>query len=417
MIDNSVRRRMREIAGLPVGTPTPIVHENCSPAERRRRELAELPSSTTVNVATLTEAEHRMRSLAGITEGALAVKGNSVSASSPDRVPDSESYSRNAGGVGTARFTQQAPSPHPLPSPVQARAGLLHQAVQVCNSAIAMGRPLFGAALRSISATCSAIIDAVLNGEPERRAAENFSSPALQVDDDDATVCETLRTALNMCAEALNDNQMPVEDVKQLAALLGSAAELVTLASDQQEPQMPAGFEAARTKGTLLTENMIFEVSQVSESNGAMRVRGIAQRAEVRNRNNRVYPRHVMEREIGKLQERIKAGDSVFASADHPSDGVARISDAAAIWRNVEMQPDGAVVAEADLLDTHPGKNLQAIFRAGGRVGISARGFGTTHKRQHNGEEADIVDDSYSLKSFDLVLDQSVADATATVAR
>jgi hypothetical protein len=156
-------------------------------------------------------------------------------------------------------------------------------------------------------------------------------------------------------------------------------------------------------------------ISEV-EVNGKkyMRVKGVFGRADERNANNRIYTSKLIERETKGLAER-STKDTVFMQADHPTDGVSRISDTAAILRSVTYDPSTKeVTGEADILTTRKGTDLAEIVRAGGKVGISARGFGTTSVGEHAGQKGDIVNDDYKLVTYDFVVGQSTRNAVVT---
>ena len=114
------------------------------------------------------------------------------------------------------------------------------------------------------------------------------------------------------------------------------------------------------------------EEEQVDEKTGAKTkkfvVEATVQHADVPNKNGRVYPRNILEREIRKFQKAIDEG-SAFGEADHPTGQGSSVTRVSALFRKVWMEKDGAVKAEAVIPDTHVGKDVQAIIRAGGRPG------------------------------------------------
>jgi hypothetical protein len=169
-----------------------------------------------------------------------------------------------------------------------------------------------------------------------------------------------------------------------------------------------------------LFENIPFEIIEWKEIEEAgakkFRVKGVFNRADERNANNRIYPAKLVEREHRKLQERIaKQDESTFMQADHPSDGISRIRDTTAIMRGVNYDPvSKKVIGEADIVPTSLGRDLQEIIRAGGKVGISARGFGTTAPGEHAGQKGDVVQEDYQLVTYDFVVGQSTRGAVIT---
>lgn len=114
--------------------------------------------------------------------------------------------------------------------------------------------------------------------------------------------------------------------------------------------------------------------------------------------NRRVYPRPIWESNIAKLSADIAEG-KVFGEADHPQDGRTKLQRVSHIIRKLEIEGD-SVMGEAEILDTDQGKNLKAIVRAGGKIGVSSRGFGSTKR---NAQGFDEVQEDYNLVTWDFV--------------
>jgi hypothetical protein len=167
----------------------------------------------------------------------------------------------------------------------------------------------------------------------------------------------------------------------------------------------------------LLIETMpvAFEILEeaTAKNGGRMKIKGVFTVADEVNGNGRVYQEAILDREIDRLKALI-AENRVFGEADHPDDGKSRISNTAAMLTNIEKQvADGRklYMGEAVVLNTSKGKDLQEIIRAGGRPGVSSRGFGSLVKGNWQGKAADIVQEDFSLKTFDFVIGQSTKDA------
>ncbi len=144
-----------------------------------------------------------------------------------------------------------------------------------------------------------------------------------------------------------------------------------------------------------LFEAIPFELKEVKEieHNGERltQVTGIMHRANELNGNHRIYPATILSREVNKLKERLGSGDTVFSQADHPADGVTGIGDTAAMLKSVEYTPKDEVVGTAIILPTAKGRDLAAIVRAGGKVGITVRGFGTTRPGECAGQQGEVA--------------------------
>jgi len=154
-----------------------------------------------------------------------------------------------------------------------------------------------------------------------------------------------------------------------------------------------------------------------AKNGGRMRVKGIFTVADEINGNGRVYREYILDREIEKLKP-MMAENSVYGEADHPGDGKSTIKNTAAMLTGIEKGVlDGRKVyfGEATILNTEPGgKNLQEIIRAGGKIGLSSRAFGSVLKGNWQGKMADIVQEDLTLKTFDFVIGQSTKDAVVT---
>jgi len=129
---------------------------------------------------------------------------------------------------------------------------------------------------------------------------------------------------------------------------------------------------------------------------------------DVPTANGRVYTRPVMEREISRLQEKIKTG-SLLGNVDHPGDGKGRIMDAGHIVRGLWMEKDGSVHGKFEIVEeSDAGRNLAAFLRRGASIGMSSRGLGSTHTNE-SGQE--VVGEDFKLSSYDFVCDPAVSSA------
>lgn len=161
------------------------------------------------------------------------------------------------------------------------------------------------------------------------------------------------------------------------------------------------------TQSRLLTDSRVVMLQLVEGAEpGKVRMRGEFARCGVATENKRVYPHRLWEREINRLSRPMQERQ-LYGELDHPSDGRTQLARVSHILTNLEIK-DGVVYGEAEILDTERGKNLKAILQAGGKVGISSRGFGETRTNE-KGEE--VVQDNYRLQTFDFVADPADQNA------
>jgi len=144
----------------------------------------------------------------------------------------------------------------------------------------------------------------------------------------------------------------------------------------------------------------------------SMRVRMKWQHADIVNRNNRVYPKQLLQREMDNIQEGLVEG-AVFGASYHPKGADAEVNDVAIIWHKTWMEEDGSCMGEGTILPTTNGKDAQIIIKAGGRIGISSRGTGSVSKVTRDGKQIEQVNNDYKMLSpGDMVLTPSVPGAS-----
>jgi hypothetical protein len=146
----------------------------------------------------------------------------------------------------------------------------------------------------------------------------------------------------------------------------------------------------------------------IQESEGGKLVaRGEFARCDVPTQNGRTYPRGVYSREIKKLQESV-AARRAFGELDHPEDGKTKLSRVSHVITKLEIDKNGVVMGEAEILNTPNGQTLKAILEAGAEVGVSSRGFGSTRALPDGSQ---MVGEDFALRSFDFVADPAMKTA------
>ena len=131
----------------------------------------------------------------------------------------------------------------------------------------------------------------------------------------------------------------------------------------------------------LLVDTMTFRCKVLEESKDGPRgakyvARGEFARSDRATENKRLYPHSLWERELGRMGKQLQEM-KVYGELDHPMDGRTQLKRASHIVTDLHLEGE-IVVGTAYILDTDQGRNLKAILDAGGAVGVSSRGFGTT---------------------------------------
>lgn len=153
---------------------------------------------------------------------------------------------------------------------------------------------------------------------------------------------------------------------------------------------------------------------------GRLRVRGIFQKADLRNANNRVYPHSVWATNLSEDSDFMKrlAERRVLGELEHPESGNTHLKRISHLIEKIWMEtvgldneygvPSGEyVVGQSLIMDTPNGRILKELFDVGVPVGISSRGRGDV--TVVGGEEQ--VQDNYRLDTFDFVSNASVVES------
>ena len=159
----------------------------------------------------------------------------------------------------------------------------------------------------------------------------------------------------------------------------------------------------------LITEHLdTLEYITEAKDNGEKNVfiEGIFMQAEQKNRNNRIYPKAVLEAACTKyIREQVKTGRAVgeLNHPEGPSINLDKVSH-----RITELNWDGNnVVGKALILDTPMGKIVKGLVEGGCKLGVSSRGMGTVEQK----EGKTFVKSDFVLSTVDIVQDPSAPSA------
>jgi len=152
------------------------------------------------------------------------------------------------------------------------------------------------------------------------------------------------------------------------------------------------------------TPEMIKESAE--KNDGKIIVKGILQKADTLNQNGRVYPKHILEREVRNYQKFIIENRSL-GECDHPESSVVNLKNASHIVREAYMKDD-VVYGSIEILDKTPsGAILKGLIESGVKLGISSRGVGSVKKQG----DYHVVQDDFQLICWDAVSEPSTPGA------
>ena len=154
-------------------------------------------------------------------------------------------------------------------------------------------------------------------------------------------------------------------------------------------------------------ENVEF-ITEAKESGGKnYKIRGIFMQADVKNRNGRVYPMEILEKEVTKYNKNFIKENRAFGELGHPEGPTVNLERVSHMI--TELHPDGKnFIGEAKIMDTPMGKIVKNLMDEGAKLGVSSRGMGSLDSK--NGANY-VRDDFYLATAADIVADPSAPNA------
>jgi hypothetical protein len=162
-------------------------------------------------------------------------------------------------------------------------------------------------------------------------------------------------------------------------------------------------------KDKLLTESFLFEFLKESVEkldDGSINVKGIIQRADAKNQNDRIYPYDILKEKIDDYMRLVKESRA-FGELDHADSPIVNMKNVShmiteiwwegkTVWGKVKIMPTDGV-----------GTKLITIINCGGVPGISSRALGSVKKHQ----DVDIVQEDLQIVCWDFVSEPSTHGA------
>jgi len=149
-------------------------------------------------------------------------------------------------------------------------------------------------------------------------------------------------------------------------------------------------------------------ITEAKEGGGKnYKIKGIFLQADIKNRNGRVYPMEVLEKEVGRYNKKFINESRAYGELGHPDGPTVNLERVSHMV--TELYPDGKnFVGEAKIMGTPMGEIVKNIIDEGGKLGVSSRGMGSLD--QKNGANY-VRDDFYLATAADIVADPSAPNA------
>ena len=136
-------------------------------------------------------------------------------------------------------------------------------------------------------------------------------------------------------------------------------------------------------------------------------IEGIFMQSQIKNRNGRVYPKDVMDKEVNRYVKEFVEKDRAFGELGHPDGPTINLDKVSHMITKLEEDGNN-YVGRAKILTTPNGQIVRNLIDDGAKLGVSSRGLGSLEQR--NG--AQVVKSDFQLATAaDIVADPSAPEA------
>mgnify|MGYP001486293208 FL=1 len=159
----------------------------------------------------------------------------------------------------------------------------------------------------------------------------------------------------------------------------------------------------------LITET-IEDVKLITEEKDGKKllyIEGVFLQSELKNRNGRMYPFSVLDREVKRYNEEYIKSKRALGELGHPDGPTINLDRVS--HRITDLRAEGNnFIGKAQILDTPMGNIAKNLLGEGVQLGVSSRGMGSIQKS----EDCNVVADDFMLTTAaDIVADPSAPDA------
>ena len=154
-------------------------------------------------------------------------------------------------------------------------------------------------------------------------------------------------------------------------------------------------------------EDVEYLFEQDAEGKKNYKIRGPFLQAEIKNRNGRIYPLSILEKEVGRYNKEYIQKNRAFGELGHPDGPTVNLERVSHMITG--LHPDGNnFIGEAKIMDTPYGKIVKNLIDEGASLGVSSRGMGSLEPRRGVNF---VKDDFYLATAADIVADPSAPNA------
>jgi len=139
-------------------------------------------------------------------------------------------------------------------------------------------------------------------------------------------------------------------------------------------------------------------------------IEGVMLQTEVKNKNGRIYPKEVMQKEVKRYNKEYVDQNRAYGELGHPEGPTINLERTSHLI--TDLREDGNnFVGKAKILSTPMGNIVKNLLDDGARLGVSSRGMGSLKASNAKGGVQMVQSDFQLATAADIVADPSAPDA------
>jgi len=136
-------------------------------------------------------------------------------------------------------------------------------------------------------------------------------------------------------------------------------------------------------------------------------IEGIFMQSEIKNRNGRIYPKEVIQKEVKRYNKEFVEKKRAFGELGHPEGPTINLDKVSHMIEKLEEDGNN-FVGRAKILSTPNGQKVKNLIDDGAKLGVSSRGLGSLESK---GNAQYVKDDFQLATAGDIVADPSAPEA------
>ena len=139
-------------------------------------------------------------------------------------------------------------------------------------------------------------------------------------------------------------------------------------------------------------------------------IQGVMLQTEVKNKNGRIYPKEIMEKEVERYNKEYVNQNRAYGELGHPEGPTINLERTSHLITSLKEDGNN-FVGKAKILSTPMGEIVKNLLDDGARLGVSSRGMGSLKASNAKGGVQMVQSDFQLATAADIVADPSAPDA------